>query len=135
MHTRHLKILGLSLLALVGVMAVSASGAQANWLLLNPANTSVDELNVSGPILLSELLVPGLELAIHCKGGKASALLKKLNGGATLSGSGSALFTEMRGIRGGRNMLKSTARVTKAVKSKPKAKAKAQWKAQQPTRY
>ncbi len=74
MHRRNLaKILGLALLAAVGVMAVSASAAQAKWLFLKEGegSPSLLKFNITG--LLGELLVPESKLAIHCTGATGTA--------------------------------------------------------------
>lgn len=93
MRGRNLRILGLSLLALVGVMAVSASAAQAKWLLLRNS-TSVLNLELAGTLLLAELLVPDFgQLEIHCTGGTATATIS-LNGTHTVaSGTAHGVFT------------------------------------------
>jgi hypothetical protein len=68
---KHFKILGLSLLALVGVMAVSATAAQAKWLLLK-SGVSVKLLEVTASAGLGFLLVPKLGLQIHCTAGSGT---------------------------------------------------------------
>jgi hypothetical protein len=90
MRGRNLtKILGLSLLVAVGVMAVSASAAQAKWLLLkNGASTNTLDLVIQG--LLGELLVPNLGLAIHCTGASGTASIT--SSGATATGSATVVF-------------------------------------------
>ncbi len=65
MRVRWLKIMGLSLLALTGVMAVSASGAQARWLILLNG-VSVSSITVSNVELRNRILVPSLGLQIEC---------------------------------------------------------------------
>ncbi len=89
MHRRNLaKILGLALLAAVGVMAVSASAAQAGWLLLkNGSSVELLQLKVKG--LLGELSVPGIGLGIHCEKATGNATLH-----STGTGSASVKFQE-----------------------------------------
>jgi hypothetical protein len=73
MHQKNLtRTLGLSLLVIVAVMAVNASAAQANWLLLKNL-VSVATLNLTANILEKELLVPDLNLKIYCGKGTATA--------------------------------------------------------------
>lgn len=66
MRVRWLRILGLSFLALAGFMSLSASAAQARWLLLLNG-VSVGSIDVNNLELQSRLLVPALGLAIECK--------------------------------------------------------------------
>ena len=61
------RILGLSLLAAVGVMAVSASAAQGKWLLLNN-KTSVLLQTFNASINSIEFLVPSIGFNIYCIG-------------------------------------------------------------------
>jgi hypothetical protein len=75
MHRRNLtKTLGLSLLALITVMAMNATAAQANWLLLKNL-VSVSTLHLDGLVLEYELLVDDLNLKVFCKKGTASVTL------------------------------------------------------------
>ncbi len=91
---KHLKILGLSLLALVGVLAVNASAAQAVWVLNGGTNTGgVLDLKLKGQILLGQLLVAGIGLKIHCDEGAADVLLITNAAMTVLTGSGTATFT------------------------------------------
>jgi hypothetical protein len=62
---KHLKILGLSILTLTALLAISAVTAQAKWLPLT-SKTSVSLVHLDAALNLSELLVPGLGLEIHC---------------------------------------------------------------------
>lgn len=91
MHKKHLfRLLGLSMLVAVGVMAMSASAAQAKWvLLLNKAEVSNITLNVTAPV--GELLVPNLGLAIICNNGGTG----EVNGVVSKEGklTGSAIVT------------------------------------------
>ncbi len=76
MHRRNLaKILGLALLAAVGVMAVSASAAQAEWEFLREGAGSPSLLQFKVTGLLGEFLVPESNLAIHCTGATGTATL------------------------------------------------------------
>jgi hypothetical protein len=89
MRGRNLtKVLGLSLLAIVAVMAVNASAAQANWLLLKDL-VSVNTLNLTGQILEGELLVKDLNLKIYCAKGTATATVTD---GTPISGTAHTLF-------------------------------------------
>ena len=93
MHAKYLfKTLILSILVALGVMAVSASAAQAKWLLLR-GGASVSELSLQGTLGNGALLeLFGLELQIKCAGGTFTTTLK--GGGTTaLAGSASATFT------------------------------------------
>ncbi len=90
MLKKHLiKALGLSVLAIVGVMAVTASAAQANYVL---------ELNEK-PVTLLHLLLEGLHgllvaengLEILCTGGHGLAHV--VNNGATVTGNANGTFT------------------------------------------
>jgi len=66
MHARRsIKILGLSLLAAVSVMAVTAAGSQAANFRINGAALTANE-TVAGTGAEGELLVPGLGLKINC---------------------------------------------------------------------
>ena len=90
---KHLKILGLSLLALVGVMAVSASAAQAKWLLLsNGASTNLVSVDVE-TTEPGKLLVPELGLNIECQEGVGSVSIATETEEKVLSASGSVTFT------------------------------------------
>jgi hypothetical protein len=92
---RHLKFLGLSVFALVGVMAVSVSAAQAMWV-LDGGTTLPDGkllINLEASVLLGELLVPGLGIEIHCTGGSATAHLVTSTDMKTLTHTGHAIFT------------------------------------------
>jgi hypothetical protein len=77
---RNLKVLGLTLLALVGMTAVSSSVAQAAYQLLEDGQ-AVDSVTVDVTVLPGEILVPKLELAIYCEGGTGSATLEKEGSG------------------------------------------------------
>ncbi len=89
------KALGMALLIAVGVMAVSASAAQAKWLLLKN-KVSVSQLDLKGEVLLSEKLVASLGLKTHCNKGTASVTLS-LNGSSTvLSKSYGIIFLECK---------------------------------------
>ncbi len=93
MHGRGLiKAATMSLLVAVGIVAVSASAAQANWV-LKKNKSSVSQLKLKGNVLLTELLIPELEIAIHCTGGNMLATLTSGGGGTTLSGTASATLT------------------------------------------
>lgn len=72
MHKKHLlKVLGISLLAVIGAMAVSASAAQAKWLIL-VGTRSFKSIELKGTVDAGKILVPGL-LALSCTGGPAIA--------------------------------------------------------------
>ncbi len=91
MHKRHLiKLLGLTVLAAIGVMAVSVTAAQAKYLLLlNGA--AVEELH---------LKIEGLEVKIKAKNGltmkctsaEGLAIIKKMEGGLKVTGEVSGTF-------------------------------------------
>ena len=93
MNKKHLfRLLGLSMLVAVTAMAVSASAAQAKWLvLLDGKSVSTIKLGISAP--KGELLVPGLGLAIVCEGGTGSVSASLSNENKTLSGSASIIFS------------------------------------------
>jgi hypothetical protein len=80
---KHLKILGLSLLALVSVLAVSASAAQANWQLLQN-KAVVSSLNLKGSSTEDGELLVANGIQIHCS---------ESSGTATVSGGGTATLT------------------------------------------
>lgn len=93
---RNLKILGLSLLALVGVMAVSASAAQAEWLiLLNKESVSSVTVDLATE-RAGHLLVPDLGLDIACVKGEGTVTATLESGNEVLKGSGSILYTECK---------------------------------------
>jgi hypothetical protein len=69
-----IKLLGLSLLAAVGVMAVSAASAQATYVLLRN-NVTVSSLSLKGTGLLGELLS---NINIHCTKSKLTATATNL---------------------------------------------------------
>jgi hypothetical protein len=81
MQPKRLKILGLSLLALAGIMTVSASAAQANWQLLLNGGV-VTSLNWAATAGAGELLVPAIGLAIRTGG---TGTITALGGGTTVS--------------------------------------------------
>lgn len=90
MHKHLIKILGLAVLAVVGVMAVSASAAQANYALLLNLNV-VPTLHVGIEVLPGELTLKN-NLKIHCEGGTGLGIVKELNKGATLDGEAHVTF-------------------------------------------
>jgi hypothetical protein len=102
---KHFKVLALSLLALVGVMAVSASAAQAKWLLLRNG-VSVSSINrvVSSAEDFSLLAANGIQIDCTEFSGSSTASLseenKKLSGSetVTLKGCEEATFGEICGI-------------------------------------
>lgn len=92
MLTKHLlKVLVMSMLAAIGVMAVSASAAQAKWLILVNGK-SLNATTLTGSINLGVMLVPG-QLQIHCNSGTATAEVKLASEEKVLQGTGSALFS------------------------------------------
>lgn len=92
MRRGHLEILGLSLLALVGVMAVSASAAQAKWLLLKDG-VSVLSQSFNFTLGTVELLVPNVGIEILCKGGTGTTNFSLDATHTKLSGSASWQFS------------------------------------------
>ena len=91
MRTNLTKILGVSLLSIVGTLAVNASAAHATWTLLrNGSVASGNLLNLNALLFTTELLVPGLSLNINCTGGSGTG---HLQGGSTLEGEVHAEFT------------------------------------------
>lgn len=93
MHRKHLfRALVLSMLAAIGIMAVSASAAQAKWLIL-VNKTSVLKAKFDVQALLGELLVPNLGLDIHCNGGTGFVDAVLSSDHKTLNGSGQITFT------------------------------------------
>ena len=91
MRGRHLRIFGV-LVALVGVMAVGASAAQAEWLLLK-SKVSVLELKFNTTTGLGKLLVPKLGLTIHCTGGSGPITISTDTTHKVLTGSGTITYT------------------------------------------
>ena len=90
MHTNLTKVLGISLLAIVGILAVNASAAHATWQLLkNGANAANNLLNLKATLLEGELLIPNL-LTIKCTGGSATL---HLEGGTILKGKAHVALT------------------------------------------
>ena len=84
MRTNLTKVLGISLLAIVGILAVNVSAAHATllWQLLkNGANAPNNTLTLIAFLPESELLVPGLGLTINCTGGNVTTFV---DGGGTL---------------------------------------------------
>lgn len=85
---RHgIKVLGLSLIAALGLMAFTAAAAQAGEFSLTngtPETTGtftakgVASESIEGSVALGELLVPGLGISFHCTGGNitGTVLLK-----------------------------------------------------------
>lgn len=70
MNKKHLfRLMGLSMLMAVGAMAMSASLAQAKWLIL-VNKTSVSSITLDVEVSKDQLLVPGLGLVIACKLGE-----------------------------------------------------------------
>jgi hypothetical protein len=74
---RHgIKILGVSFLVALGLMAVMATGAQAktpDFKINGTALNGGDSESITGAIPLGKILIPGLGFAIHCTGGKIEA--------------------------------------------------------------
>lgn len=92
MHKKHLfKTLVLSMLAAIGVMAMSASAAQAKWE-IRVNGKSVSSAAFTGALGSGAVLVPGL-LGFRCTGGTVSVSASTVESGAKLIGSGSALVT------------------------------------------
>lgn len=90
MHGRYLKLLGLTMLAAVSVMAVSASAAQAKYLLLlNGASVNLLNLDLEG---LAGYMLAENGLKIACSGGNGLAHVQVLNGGLSVSGTANATF-------------------------------------------
>jgi hypothetical protein len=83
-----LKVLGLSLLAVVGLMSFSAAAQAHEWLIekkvLGTGGWGLAEAPLDGTVLLSLLLVSGLGLEIHCKGGHFSGTILKGGGSHAL---------------------------------------------------
>ena len=83
MRTNLTKVLGISLLAIVGILAVNVSAAHATWTLLRNGSIAVGNLlDLNAELLESELLVPGL-LSKNCTGGEATG---HILGGTILQG-------------------------------------------------
>lgn len=89
------RVLGVSLLMLVGAMAVSSS-ARAEWV-LQKNSLPVEQLKLTGTYLESEFLF-GLNLGIevNCTGGTTSVTLKKQEKGKKVSVTQSARFTKCK---------------------------------------
>ena len=94
MHSKRLfRLLGLSMLVAVGVMAMSASGAQAKWLLL-VNKESVGKVTGEGSFSGGQLLEQGgLGIKVTCAGGTGTATATSVEEGKKVTGSGSANFT------------------------------------------
>lgn len=82
-HT--VKILCITVLAALGLMATSASTAQA--LTLNVGGVPVAEEEFAGTLEAGSFLVPDLGLKIKCTGGTVEAVLKSENGTVTRAAS------------------------------------------------
>lgn len=92
MHKKHLfRVLVLSMLAAIGVMAMSVSAAQAKWE-IRVGGSSVSSANFTGTAGAGAVLVPGL-LGFRCTGGTVSISVKTVESGAKLVGSGAATAT------------------------------------------
>lgn len=90
MRTKLTKVLGVSLLAIVGILAINASAANATWTMLrNGAAANPNLLNLNATLLGTEFLVPGF-FKINCTGGSATI---HLLGGTTLQANTHAAFT------------------------------------------
>ncbi len=92
MQARRVKILGLSLLALGAFLAVSASVAQAKWLVL-VNKVSKTSVNLKATVEAGRLLVPGLNLKIKCSEGKAAGSASLSEENKKLAGSATVTFT------------------------------------------
>lgn len=91
MHKHLAKILGLTMLAAVGAMTMSASAAQAKYLLLL-GGLSVHELTLNMEMLsLYKKTESGLK--IECSGGTATVTLKLVEEGKKITGSLSMKLT------------------------------------------
>jgi hypothetical protein len=91
MRTNLTKAVGISLLAIVGILAVNASAAHATWTLLKGGKPAANNLlNLNAALFTTELLVPGLSLNINCTGGSGTG---HLQGGSTLKGEVHVKFT------------------------------------------
>ncbi len=89
---KHWKIMGMSLLALAAFMAVSASAAQAKWLVL-VNKVSKTSVNLKGTVEAGRLLVPGLNLKIKCTKGEAAGSASLSEENKKLAGSATVTFT------------------------------------------
>lgn len=90
-HT--IKMLGLTVLAALGLLAMSASAAQA--LTLNLSNAAIGSGNSEafvGEIDPGAILVPDLQLKIHCDSGLVETILKQ--SGSSVEGEGLLKFSE-----------------------------------------
>jgi hypothetical protein len=73
MRKHAIKILGLSLMAALGLTAFMAVGAQATTTVpINVKGSSTLAAPLLGTVLLGRLLVPALKLEIHCEKGTVS---------------------------------------------------------------
>lgn len=94
MFGKHLvKVLGLAMLIVVGLMALGTSAAQAKWLIVVGGKSVSSGQFVGTIVLSSELLAEDLGFSLHCTGGTGQAELKTANGGQELLGSGVVEFT------------------------------------------
>ena len=94
---KHLKILGLSLLALVAVMAVNASASQAATWVLKEGGVEKTSITAAIKAPSGHLLVPGLGIDIECSSGSGSVTA---SGGKTetLTGSGEITYTGCKDV-------------------------------------
>ncbi len=92
MNSKHLRVLCLSACALMGLMAVNASAAQAKWLLLRNG-VSVSSLTLVAEVGEGNYLVPNLGSNVHCEGGEGVATVSLSEEGKTLSGAGQGVLT------------------------------------------
>jgi hypothetical protein len=82
MRTNLTKALGISLLAIVGVLAVNASAAHATWTLLKNASPAPNNLlNLNAELLETEFLFFGSAFKVKCTNGRGNV---HLQGGAAL---------------------------------------------------
>lgn len=89
------RLLGLSILAIVAVMAMSASTAQASYNLVGGIQDKSGTLLLSLDLqfLLSEFLLEYLSTHFHCQGGTGSLFLQTNSAMTVLTGSGTARLT------------------------------------------
>lgn len=92
MRQKHkVRIFGLCVLAVVGVMAMSASAAQAKWLIL-VGGQSVSAAKFDATFNLGEMLLSGL-YSLHCTGGTGGATIQATESNTNLLLTGSVSFT------------------------------------------
>lgn len=99
-RSRFIRALVPSLLALVGFMAMSASAAQAKWVLVGGTEHTMGAdagkllLSLSGEVLSEEMLIESLGIEKYCAGGTAAISLSTNAAMTSLTIGGTATLEE-----------------------------------------